>query len=186
MKKLLIILLSVIAIFTFAGCGSDNSSSSSSETSSSSSSSSSIAQDKKQIAEDKMASIDFDKLNKTTEDQFKNSKTYDMVKDISFEIKNEGGKKTVVMAAIVSDDISRETLLSLADSMIRSYGSNASMGTDLTPPSKDYYGEIFDAYDIFIVIVPASDPKHKDYVYEAIPAGAHTNIKIEPTDDFKG
>ena len=138
----------------------------------------------KQDVEEKLKKVDFDYINNDAAEYFKNSNTYNMVQDASFSIQERNGKKIVLMSAIVGDSISEQKLLSLADSMIRLYGSDVSFGTDLKGPERDFFCKQLAAYDIFIVISPASDPQNKTYLMKSIPAGAHTKIKLEPDEDF--
>lgn len=191
MKKLLAILIICVLSFGILGCGGDEqqkeNSTEKTQTEQKQDTSSAKAEEVKQYkrdVEDKLKKVDFDYINNDAAEYFKNSDTYNMVQDVSFSIQEKNGKKIVLMSAIVGDSISEQKLLSLADSMIRIYGSDASFGTDLKGPEKDYYGEIFDAYDIFIVISPASDPQNKTYLMKSIPAGAHTKIQLKPDNDF--
>lgn len=192
MKKISVLIITFILLCSvIAGCGSSPKSNETEKANTSTSeemvndnkSSETDPKAEVSILDDKIASINFDELNKITEDQFKKSETYPLIQDIAFFVKDND---TIVMSAIVGDSISKENLLSLADSMIRSYGSNAELYFDsnLKGPDKDYYGELFDKYNIFIIITPASNPKEKTYIYKSIPAGAHTKVKIVPTDDF--
>lgn len=180
MKKFLLLLCIFIMSLSILGCGNELPQ----ETKQTNSSEVSKIDKHKEKVEEEVKKIDFDYINKDAINYFKNSQTYPMVKDASFSVEEKNGKKIILMSTIVDDNIDERTLLSLADSMIRYYGTSTSLGTDLNGPTRDNYGEFFDLYDAFIVISPASDPKNKTYLMKSIPAGAHKNIKLTPNEDF--
>lgn len=136
-----------------------------------------------------LPTINFDKLNELTKNNFTNSKTYPLIQDTDFSLLDNKGSlngKIIVLTAIVGDSINKNNLLSLADSMLRSYGSNASfMYSNLSAPSQESYGGIFDLYDARLIIVPASSPKSKSFIDVYIPAGMQTKKAITLGKDFK-
>lgn len=172
LQKISCILILLIGLFCIGGCGS-------SPKSDEKNTSSQVAQH---------TNVDFNKIDEMARKDFLNSETYPLVQDISFSMVDRNGRKVIALSAIVGDSISKENLLSLADSMLRSYGSWASLLYEDTfsAPSKDSYGSVFDDYDAWVIIVPASDPKHKVYISTPIPAGMQTKKTIEPENDFRG
>lgn len=167
-KKLAFVLM-LCASFLMVGCGSSTQDDSKQDTS--------IQQEN---------GIDFDRLNAAVKKDFVNSKTYPLVRDTDFSLMRKDGKKVIVLTAIVGDSINKQNLLSLADSMLRSYGFHSSgMDDSLSSPTKTSYGVIFDKYDALIIISPVSDTKGKYYIYTSIPAGTQTGTHISTTSDFK-
>lgn len=76
-----------------------------------------------------------------------------------------------------SDATSDEVALDFAEIMLRRFGLICTMqDSSLKNASKDYYGGIYDSYDVFIGIAPLTKVSDADqwYVCHYITAGMHT------------
>jgi len=84
---------------------------------------------------------------------------YDEVKDAHVEVNKED--KTISMAIQVGASINEETARELADSFVRALSSGVAFYNDedeLEPPKNDYLGELYDYYNLLVVV--GSSPEH--------------------------
>ena len=80
---------------------------------------------------------------------------------------------------IVVDSTDKSVAVTIADFAIRSFGFHASELCGYSRPTKDYYGSVFDEYEIYIVVAPFSDYKdiESSLVEQYISPCRHTPVK---------
>lgn len=82
-----------------------------------------------------------------------------------------------ILTAVVGDATDPQVALELADTMIRRFNAIAMLQKNsIAPPSKDYYGGLYDQYGVMIGIAPFSQQDNTDkwFVYQFILPGMHT------------
>ncbi|KXZ40050.1 hypothetical protein SAMN05661008_01490 [Alkalithermobacter thermoalcaliphilus JW-YL-7 = DSM 7308] len=150
MKKRLILLLCGIILVGIVGCESN----------------------KKEIPK-----LIFDEAVESTINELKE---YEYVKDVHIQVSEEESK--IVLTAVLSDSTNEKTAKEFADTLIRRFGWWVNFYNDVLEkgPNKDYYGELYDYYDINIGISSLS--KVNDikswYVNKFILKGSHKQIDI--------
>lgn len=124
--------------------------------------------------------LDWGKIIEDTKTDLTNPEYYSFVNDIDIQV-NEDEKK-ITFSVIVGDSTEPNVALDFADTIIRrfnlsafSYDSNIKLGT------KEYYGSLYDDYDILIGVAPLSevDDTKKWFVFDGISKGMHTKTPLK-------
>lgn len=124
--------------------------------------------------------IDFDKCADDTIKANTDPNFFDYVKDVYISTDKED--KKITFTVVVGDSTSNDIALEYADTLIRQFNLYASFqDSTLTIGSKDYYGKLYDFYNVQIAVAPLSKVDDPDnwIINQYISAGTHTKIKIK-------
>ena len=100
---------------------------------------------------------------------------YDDIVSVAIEI--DDANKIVIMTMVLKSDTNKEKALFLGDSLIRLFSINAvKSGLDVTMPTENNYGSLFDEWNIYLGIAPenAVTDDSKWYYHYVITRGQHT------------
>lgn len=166
MKKKLVMLLSVFSMLTMVSCGASEA----------------FKNGVKEGKQQAMQTINLDKLDwekciHETKEELLNPEFFGYVKDLYIEV-NQNEKK-ITFTAELNDSTNLETAKEYADTLIRRFNLSAvSQNNEIKSASKEYYGGIYDYYDINIGIAPSSkiDNMSDWYVNERIKKGMFKKI----------
>jgi len=98
---------------------------------------------------------------------------------IDCAVKVDNANLLITFTAALMDSTNAETAAEFADTMIRRYQSCVSLlGGSFESATKDYYGGLYDEYNISIGVAPISyiDDVNKWWVHMDIPKGSHYQI----------
>lgn len=119
------------------------------------------------------AAIDWDSVSSDWKTEITDPKFFSYVKDAYADLDDN----QIVLTAVVGDATDPQVALELADTMIRRFNAIATLQkSSIAPPSKDYYGGLYDQYGVMIGIAPFSQQDNTDkwFVYQFILPGMHT------------
>lgn len=115
--------------------------------------------------------------------ELKNKANFPLVCDASIRKNDENKRISIAIETVAS--MKPELSLQLADAAIRRYGSLTAMAVEgLKDPGKDYYGGIFDAYDVLIIVYPQGTRGNDPFVQDAIIKGMHTKRGLRLTKAY--
>lgn len=124
--------------------------------------------------------VDWDKCTEDLKESVLNQEFFPYARDVYVAIDEQ--KKEIIFSAVVDDSTDPEVALDYADSLVRQYNLMANMqDSNIQLASKDYYGGLYDQYDVLIGVAPMSKTDNQDewFVFHAIIAGAHDKNKIK-------
>lgn len=124
--------------------------------------------------------FDWDKCMQYTKDEFLNNEFYTYIKDIAISV--DRVDKIITFNAVVADSTSPEVALDLADSLIRHLNLSAQLQNgNIKSASKDYYGSIYDEFDIVINVSSESNIRNssKWFIRDGVMRGMHTKQPIK-------
>ncbi len=122
--------------------------------------------------------VDWEKCIEDTKESV-TGEHFDFVKDLYIEVKEE--EKEIIFTAALADATAPEIALDYVDTLLRQFNLFASIqDSDVALGSKDYYGALYDQYDVRIGIAPlsATNDTSKWFVFDHLKAGMHTKHKI--------
>lgn len=122
--------------------------------------------------------LDFESVAQQTAESVTNPENYPLAEDVSITLE----ENTIRIAAAVSDLMEKSAALDYADTLVRQLNLYASIADSaIKPASKDYYGGLYDTYDLAIAIAPLSQVDNPDnwYIHDFVSAGMHTKQPIE-------
>ncbi len=122
--------------------------------------------------------LDFDALTHQVVAEITNTINYPMAKDAAVYLADD--KLRLVL--VVDDLTNNQTALDYADSFIRLFSLYANIADDTIKPAvADYYGSLYDVYDLEIAVAPLSQSDNRDdwYIHDFVSAGMHTKQPIE-------
>lgn len=123
-------------------------------------------------------SIDWDICINETMEELTDPEFFSYVIDVYIEVK----ESQITFSAVLDDSTSPDVALNFADIIIRRFGANARIqDSSLADPKKNYYGGLYDIYDIVIGVAAKSfsDDPDKWFVYEFISKGSHTKHELK-------
>ncbi len=124
--------------------------------------------------------VDWSKCLEDLKESVLNQEFYPYAKDVGVVVDDDQNR--IAISIVVSDDTSPETALDYADTVVRQYNLMAStQDSNIASGSKDYYGGLYDQYDVLIGVAPQSKTGYKDawFVSDAILSGAHNKIRLQ-------
>lgn len=124
--------------------------------------------------------VDWDKCLDDLKESVLNQEFFPYAKDVYVAVDEE--KKQITFSAVVGDATDPSVALDYADTIVRQYNLMANMqDSNIVLGSKDYYGGLYDKYDILVGIAPQSKVDDSDqwFVYDASIAGAHKKFKLQ-------
>lgn len=133
--------------------------------------------------EDPVLSLDFDAIVDQTLQSITDPQYFPLVKDVSIT-KDEN---TIYFYAVVSDLMNPSDALSYADTMVRQLNMFANFSNqEIAMSDTDYYGGLYDYYNIMIGVSPLSKVNDSDkwFVHDYVGARLHTKQPIELEDAF--
>lgn len=125
--------------------------------------------------------LDFESIAQQTIRSVTNSENYPLVEDVSITLE----ENTIHITAAVSDLMKKSDALDCADTLVRQLNLYASIAdSTIKAASKDYYGGLYDVYDLAIAIAPLSQVNNPAnwYIYDFVSSGMHTKQPIELKD----
>lgn len=124
--------------------------------------------------------VDWDKCLDDLKESVLNQEFFPYANDVYVAVDEE--KKQITFSAVVGDATDPSVALDYADTIVRQYNLMANMqDSNIALGSKDYYGGLYDKYDILVGIAPQSKVDDSDqwFVYDASIAGAHKEFKLQ-------
>lgn len=138
------------------------------------------AKSERALLEEKVDKTDFDKVIEEEYKELRNEENFPYLQDVYIGVKKD--KKEIIFSAIVDYSTSNDTALELADTMIRRFSALAQMNNgELKGPGHEYYGEVFDVYNISMIVGAPDSVDNKDSVYinQYIVTGRFKKIKLK-------
>lgn len=178
MKRIQILLICALSVFSLYGCGSSGSASSSAPISSAPPASS-AAISSQTASNAKQLSVDWSKCEEDTKKSIV-SKNYEFAKDFSAQVDED--KELITLTAVLSDATDPQKALDYADTMLRQFNLSANMqDSSIALGSKDSYGGLYDVYQVMIGIAPLSkvDKQSEWFVFDSIGKGVQTKHEIK-------
>lgn len=136
---------------------------------------------KKSPEEAAVRALDFDALTHQVVAEITNTTNYPMAKDAAIYLADD----KLLLVLVVDDLTDDQTALDYADSFIRLFSLYANVTDDtIKPAGADYYGSLYDVYDLEIAVAPLSQSDNQDnwYIHDFVSAGMHTKQPIELVD----
>lgn len=124
--------------------------------------------------------VDWDQCLDDLKESVLNQEFFPFAKDVYVTVDED--KKKITFSAVVGDSTDPEVALDYADTIVRQYNLMANMqDNNIKLGSKDYYGGLYDEYDILVGIAPQSktDDTEQWFVFDASIAGAHQKFKLQ-------
>ena len=122
--------------------------------------------------------LDCDALTHQVVAEITNTTNFPMAKDAAVYLKND----KLLLVLVVDDLTDEQTALDYADSFVRLFSLYANVADDtIKPAGTDYYGSLYDVYDLEIAVAPLSQSDNQDnwYIHDFVSAGMHTKQPIE-------
>lgn len=186
-----IVILVIAVLFVFSGCSSssskDNKNQTSTETTKETESTESTTETETTTQEstieettaEAFTKVDWDTCIQTTKDQFLNNEFYQFVQSIDIEVNND--TKVIIFNSVVDDGTEPEVAYELADSIVRYFNLAAQFQDgSVKGSSKDYYGGLYDVYNVGIDVMAEGDIDNPDkwFVRGFISRGWHKSTPI--------
>lgn len=124
--------------------------------------------------------VDWDKCLEDLKESVLDQEFFPFAKDIYVVVDEE--KEQITFSVVVGDATDPEVALDYADTVIRRYNLMANMqDSSIALGGKDYYGGLYDQYDVLIGVAPQSKTNDTDewFVFDAVISGAHNEIKLQ-------
>lgn len=124
--------------------------------------------------------VDWDKCLDDLKESVLDSEFFPYAKDVYASV--DEGKKQIIFTSIIDDSTEPSVALDYADTIIRQYNLIANMqDNSISLGGKDYYGGLYDQYNIMIGIAPLSKTEnHEDwFIFDTVIAGTHKTIDLQ-------
>lgn len=130
--------------------------------------------------------IDWDKCIEETKAELTNPEFFDFVPDIDINV--DESNKRINFSIVVSDDTDPDIALDFGDTALRWLNNYAKFqDSSLKSGAKNYYGGIYDKYDVIIGIAPLSKISDSSqwFVFDGIAKGIQETVPLKLQEPYR-